>query len=126
MQPELGASRLVVDALDHPDAEPRRWLLECDPPGGDHPDPAGACAALAAAAEPFEPVPVDRRCAQVWSGPERAVVTGTWRGGPVRAEFRRTDACEEARWRAIVAVLQPSAQAPRATPGRGSSHRPSD
>jgi hypothetical protein len=103
-------SRLVVEVRDHPDAEPERWTLECDPPGGDHPDPAGACAALAASVQPFDPVPDTSTCAQIWSGPERAVISGTWRGRPVHAEYTRTDACEEARWRALAAVLQPSAR----------------
>jgi hypothetical protein len=103
-------SRLVVEVREHPDAEPKRWTLECDPPGGDHPDPAGACAALAASVQPFAPVPEGRRCAQIWSGPERAVVSGTWRGRPVHAELSRTDSCEEARWRVLAAVLQPSAR----------------
>jgi len=103
-------SRLVVEVRDHPDAEPTRWTLGCDPPGGDHPDPVGACAALAASVQPFDPVPDASKCAQIWSGPERAVISGTWRGRPVHAEYTRTDACEEARWRALAAVLQPSAR----------------
>jgi Subtilisin inhibitor-like len=102
-----GESRLVVEVRDTPDGEPVRWTLEDDPPGGDHPDPVGACAALAAAEDPFSPVPAGVRCAQVWSGPEVAVISGTWRGRPVRAAYRRTDACEEDRWRAVAAVVRP-------------------
>ena len=49
------------------------WTLTCAPdgtPGGDHPDAASACAALAAATvDPFAPVPRDRMCTQVYGGP---------------------------------------------------------
>ena len=107
MQPEP-ESRLEIEVRDGPEAPPRRWTLECDPPGGDHPDPAGACAALAAARDPFAPVPDYLRCAQVYFGPERATITGRWRGVPVQAEYRRNDACQENRWRAVRPVLQPS------------------
>ncbi len=115
-----GLSRLVVEVRPHPDAEPIRWTLRCDPPGGDHPDPVGACAAIADARAPFDPVPADRPCAQVWSGPERALVTGTWAGRPVHAEFRRTDACQEKRWRALTALLQPSAASSGSSGSSGS------
>lgn len=111
--------QLVIEVRDRPDGKPRRWTLHCEPPGGDHPDPAAACAALAASSQPFEPVPEGRRCAQIWAGSEQAVVTGTWRGRLIHAEYRRTDACEEARWRALAPLLQPTAPTPRGTPGPG-------
>ncbi|WP_337063297.1 SSI family serine proteinase inhibitor [Kineococcus sp. G2] len=90
------------------------WTLECAADGtasGTHPDPAAACAALAAAGEPFAPVPPDTACTQVYGGPQRATVTGTWAGREVDARFTRTDGCEIARWDAVAALLSPGAAA---------------
>lgn len=100
-------SELIITVRAQPDAEPVVWTLRCDPPGGDHPDPDGACAALKnAARDPFSPVPRGTICAQIYGGPQQATITGRWRGRPVRARYRRTDACEIARWDAIRAVLR--------------------
>ncbi|GAA4663687.1 SSI family serine proteinase inhibitor [Kineococcus glutinatus] len=99
----------------------RTWTLTCGPdgaPGGDHPDPAGACAALAAVEQPFAPVPPDRMCTQVYGGPETATVTGRWRGQDVQAAFKRTDGCEIARWNRLAALLQPGGAA-GGSPGGG-------
>ncbi len=63
------------------------WTLTCDPPGGTHPDPEGACRAIAAARHPFEPVPADMHCTQVYGGPETAVISGTWQGRPIEASL---------------------------------------
>jgi hypothetical protein len=82
------------------------WRLTCDPPGGDHPDPVGACRALetnGAAALP--PVPKWMRCTMIFGGPERATVTGTWRGQRVSASFDRTNGCEISRWSRLVPLL---------------------
>jgi hypothetical protein len=82
------------------------WRLTCDPPGGDHPDPAGACRALethGAAALP--PVPKGMGCSMVYGGPERATVTGTWRGQQISAQFNRTNGCEISRWARMVPLL---------------------
>jgi len=81
------------------------WILTCDPPGGDHPNPTGACTALARATRPFDPVPADMLCTQVWGGPETATIRGTWRGERVDASYNQTNGCEIARWNQIAAVL---------------------
>jgi hypothetical protein len=44
-------------------------------------------------------------CTQQYGGPQVAVVAGTFYGRPVRAEFRRTDGCEIARWNSLSALL---------------------
>ncbi|WP_432487735.1 SSI family serine proteinase inhibitor [Kineococcus sp. SYSU DK018] len=98
------------------------WTLTCAPDGtagGDHPDAAAACAALTAAQQPFAPVPKDRVCTQVYGGPQRATVTGTWGGEEVSATFERTDGCQIARWDRVAPLLQPGAPA-----GAGSSPGP--
>ena len=97
--------RLTVTVVDDVGATPRSWTLTCDPPGGDHPDAAGACRAIEAARAPFAPVPAGMLCTQVYGGPQTATITGTWRGEPVHAAYRRTDGCEIARWNALSAVL---------------------
>lgn len=82
------------------------WRLTCDPPGGDHPDPVGACRALEAnGAAALPPVPKGMGCTMVYGGPERATVTGTWRGQHVSAQFRRTNGCEISRWSRMVPLL---------------------
>lgn len=102
-------STLVVTVRDSPAGPPRTWTLTCDPPGGDHPDPAAACRVLDAARAPFAPVPRGMQCLQVYGGPQTATIEGTWRGQPVRAAYRRTDGCEIARWDRLAAVLGPGA-----------------
>lgn len=81
------------------------WTLTCEPVGGSHPDAAGACAALAANGSALQPVDKDKMCAQVYSGPERATVTGTWGDQQVRATLSRVNTCETARWDALVPLL---------------------
>ncbi|WP_200954972.1 SSI family serine proteinase inhibitor [Aeromicrobium sp. Root236] len=80
-------------------ADPETYTLTCDPPGGNHPQPAEACAALdAAGAEVFEPVPKDQVCTELYGGPQTATVTGTYEGDKVDATFTRTNGCEVDRW----------------------------
>ncbi|GAB7191977.1 SSI family serine proteinase inhibitor [Kineococcus sp. NUM-3379] len=86
------------------------WTLTCTAegtPGGDHPDPAGACTALRAVKKPFAPVPKDMMCTQVYGGPETASVQGRWGGEDVDTTFQRTDGCQIARWNRVAALLQP-------------------
>lgn len=83
----------------------RTWSLVCDPPGGDHPDPEGACRALEGMKSPFAPVPPGTPCTEIYGGPQTATVTGTFRGEPVDTKFSRTDGCQIARWDRHVALL---------------------
>jgi hypothetical protein len=83
------------------------WTLTCDPPGGDHPDPAWACEALeqAGGVAAFDPVPRTAVCTEIYGGPQTAHVEGTVDGTPVNADFSRTNGCEINRWDALRAVL---------------------
>lgn len=81
------------------------WTLTCDPPGGDHPDPTAACEALKSHHTALKPIPKDRVCAQVYGGPEKATITGRWRGEDVFSVLSRTDSCQTARWDALVGLL---------------------
>ncbi|WP_024286723.1 SSI family serine proteinase inhibitor [Cellulomonas sp. KRMCY2] len=85
----------------------RTFMLTCDPPGGDHPDPDAACAALAAAggADAFVAPPRDEMCTEIYGGPQVATVEGTVDGTRVRARFSRTNGCEISRWDALAPLL---------------------
>ena len=103
--PGTPQTRLTVTVWADLQGPPRVWRLQCDPPGGDHPNPAAACAALDRAPHPFAPVPPGVVCAQIVAGPERARIEGLWRGESVHATYKRTDSCEEARWQALAEVF---------------------
>ena len=99
-----GPSRLTV-VVDDGAGTTSTWTLTCDPVGGDHPEAEQACAAIEQHRTALDPVPQDRMCAQVYGGPQRATVTGTWRGEEVFAALARTNACETARWDALVPLV---------------------
>jgi hypothetical protein len=82
-----------------------RASLECDPPGGDHPHPDAACAAVRTNATGLQPVRADLACTQQYGGPERARVMGTVDGTPVSAELTRANGCEIARWDSLAPLL---------------------
>ena len=72
-------------------ATPKVMTLTCDPAGGNHPQPAQACAALAkAGASIFKPVPKGQVCSMLYGGPQTATVIGTYGGMDVDATFKRT------------------------------------
>jgi hypothetical protein len=99
-----GSEGLVV-VVDDGSGQLTTWTLTCDPPGGDHPDPEAACAALDEHADALQPVPADRQCTMQYGGPQTATVTGTWRGQPVDSRFALTDGCEISRWNALAGLL---------------------
>lgn len=100
------ASQLTITVDDGTGAT-TRWTLTCDPVGGTHPDPEGACAAVDGHRKALDPLPAGRACAQVYSGPERAQITGNWRGERISASLSRNDACQTARWNALVPLVPP-------------------
>jgi Subtilisin inhibitor-like len=57
--------------------------LTCDPAGGTHPDPAGACADVAAAGGAIERIPPLSLFCPTYVDPTPISVTGFWRGVPV-------------------------------------------
>jgi hypothetical protein len=100
------SASLTVTLDETGSGDVRTMTLTCDPAGGDHPDPAAACAALAAAGPAaFDPPPGDLACTQLFGGPQVATVEGTVAGAPVSARFSRTDGCQIARWDALAPVL---------------------
>ena len=90
---------LKITLVSDEGVDPETYTLTCDPPGGDHPQPAEACKALdAAGAGVFKPVAKDQQCTLVYGGPQTATVKGTYKGDAVDATFKRTDGCEIDRW----------------------------
>lgn len=77
----------------------KTYELQCDPSGGDHPQPKQACATLAkAGAEVFDPISEKQPCTMIFGGPQSATVTGTYEGKKVDASFTRENGCEIGRW----------------------------
>ncbi|MGN9906566.1 SSI family serine proteinase inhibitor [Phytohabitans sp. LJ34] len=100
------ATELTITYLATPASQVVVWQLVCDPAGGTHPDPVGACELLEkATADPFKPVPPGTICLPFSDGPETAHITGRWRDQPVDASFNRVHSCEIARWDNLVPVL---------------------
>ena len=103
---ETSKTSLTV-SVDPGDGTPaQEWTLTCDPPGGTHPQPQRACAALNGL-DPavFAPVGPDQVCTQIYGGPETATVVGTWNGTELDASFARNDGCEISRWDAVVGLI---------------------
>ncbi|RFU43331.1 hypothetical protein DZF91_01760 [Actinomadura logoneensis] len=65
----------------------RTVLLRCDPPGGDHPSPARACAELAAHHGAFDHQPDHNQLCPMIYRPVIARASGWWRGRDVH--FRK-------------------------------------
>jgi hypothetical protein len=82
------------------------WTLTCSPSGGSHPTPDDACRALAEHGDQaLPPVPKDMRCTMIFGGPQRAHITGTWRGKPVDSNLSRQNGCEIGRWNSLAGLL---------------------
>lgn len=82
------------------------WHLTCNPPGGTHPHPAVACGVLGAnGAKALPRVRVGIMCTQLYGGPQKAQITGTWRGQQVDSKLSRVNGCEVARWNLLLGLL---------------------
>lgn len=76
--------------------------LQCDPDGGSHPDPNGACDTLLDNGDALKPVAGDVACTEIYGGPQLATINGPG----VHATFSRSNGCQIARWDALKAVLE--------------------
>ena len=81
------------------------WELECSPPSGSLPDAAAVCTALSGETDPFRGPPADAACTEIYGGPARLHVTGTFAGQPVDATFTRADGCQIERYDSVTALL---------------------
>ncbi|MFD0901217.1 SSI family serine proteinase inhibitor [Actinomadura sediminis] len=109
---------LTIKVKASAEAPAKVWTLTCDPPGGSHPEPAAACAALAEAEDPFEPV-TSKICTKIYGGPATATVQGTWRGREIDAKFSREDGCELHRWNEVAPLFGDVAERTPASPPGG-------
>jgi len=85
-------------------AAPKRLELHCTPPAhGSVPAPATACRKLIAIGDKAfaRPHPQTQACAQIFGGPQTALVTGVYFGRPVWAKLSRVDGCANARWNSV-------------------------
>jgi hypothetical protein len=98
------ATELQIAVTDGKDAT-TTWQLTCDPPGGTHPDPATACAALAEHPDALKPVARDATCTMQYGGDDTATVHGTYQGKAVSARFSLSNGCQISRWTALVPLL---------------------
>jgi len=83
---------------------PKRLELHCTPPAhGSVPAPATACRKLIAIGDKAfaRPHPQTQACAQIFGGPQTALVTGVYFGRPVWAKLSRVDGCANARWNSV-------------------------
>ncbi|WP_457965504.1 subtilase-type protease inhibitor [Arthrobacter sp. D1-29] len=107
----VAATNLTIRLTEQPGSSEYVFRLVAEdghPAAGSNlPDPEAALAAVEQFGEDiFFPKPgPPRLCTQQYGGPQVAVVTGTFRGRPVSAQFRRTDGCEIARWKAMAPLL---------------------
>jgi hypothetical protein len=79
----------------------RVYTLRCAPVAGTLPHRVTACGRLADLKAPFASVPKGIACTQIYGGPQKALVTGRFRGHAVRAYFNRKNGCEIARWNRV-------------------------
>jgi hypothetical protein len=84
------------------DGDSRSATLTCDPDGGTHPDPNGACDMLLENEDALKPVPGDVACTEIYGGPQLATISGSG----VDATLSRTNGCEIARWDALAPLLR--------------------
>jgi Subtilisin inhibitor-like len=86
-----------------------RWTLRCNPRGGSLPTRRVACRRLAdMTPSAFAPVPADAVCTQIYGGPQKAVVKGTFGSRRIWASFRRRNGCEIDRWQRFSPWLLPA------------------
>jgi hypothetical protein len=84
------------------------WTLTCDPAGGTHPHPVTACGVLGASGAKALPAPAaNTACTEQYGGPQKAKITGTWRGKAVNAELSLENGCQITRWTALLGLLPP-------------------
>ena len=83
--------------------------LTCGPPGGTHPDPEAACAALERNVDALAPVDEGVACTQEYGGSARAIVRGSAGGADVNASFSHANGCEIDRWDRLAPLLDPGA-----------------
>jgi hypothetical protein len=105
-----GAIDLRITYRADASAAPLVLTLHCGVPSGTVPHPAIACRRLASSGEAaFAPTPRGMRaCAQIYGGPQTALVTGVYFGKPVWTRLSRVDGCANARWNKVGFLFPPA------------------
>lgn len=95
-----GRTTDLVIEVRHSDAEDwTSYTLTCDPDGGTHPDVKHACRTLGELQpEDLAPPSADTMCAQVYGGPQQAIVRGVLHDRKIDVTLSRHDSCETERW----------------------------
>ncbi len=95
---------LTITVVNGPTKPITHWTLTCDPAGGTHPDPAAACAALAAIKQPFAVTKVGVACPMIVASARRATFSGTYFGAPVNRTII-DGGCDLAHWSQLGQVV---------------------
>jgi hypothetical protein len=106
-EPSGAASLDISVSIGGKEAPTRVWTLRC-PTGGTLPDAELACKNLDRLDDPFGRLPKSFACAEIYGGPQVAIVEGTFRGKAVNARFSRTDGCQIARWNRVLFLFPSS------------------
>jgi len=102
-----GTAKLTI-LLDNGFGVRTTWTLTCDPAGGTHPDSAVACGVLGANGTMALPEPrADLACTEQYGGPQKAKITGRWRGRVVNSQLSLENGCQVSRWEALLGLLPP-------------------
>lgn len=100
---------LTVTVRDAGRGADGKYVLDCHPGAGSHPEVSGACDVVDRntrwGKDAFARVPEGTVCTMQYGGPATARVTGTWAGRPVDARFDRGNGCEIGRWDRLVPLL---------------------
>jgi hypothetical protein len=80
------------------------WHLTCEPSGGDHPAPEAACQVLKNVSQRRFRVR-DEDCAMISGGPQRASISGSWRGQPISLHVGRANGCQIQRWDGLAGLF---------------------
>ncbi len=113
MTPNLSASAATVkpkiqliEVINDGIGTTKSWTLNCQPNSGSHPNRNAACLQLLKLGiKALSPTPAGYACSQIYGGPEKATLSGTWSGKKFRSTFSRTDGCQIARWEKLSQVL---------------------
>ena len=88
-----------------------RWTLRCDPLGGTHPRRAAVCRELGRLGwRAFQAdASQNMACAELYGGPQVAIVSGRVDGRWVWVRLSRIDGCQIERWGRVQGCFRPAA-----------------
>ncbi|MEI8067097.1 MAG: SSI family serine proteinase inhibitor [Actinomycetes bacterium] len=96
----------LTEVISNGSGSTKSWTLNCSPVSGTHPNAKAACSQLLKLGiKALSPTPAGYACTQIYGGPEKATLTGTWSGKKFRSTFSRTDGCQIARWENLSQLL---------------------